>query len=74
VSSRLLLVVLDFLELGIDDVVVAAAGRLLARRPTCGAALLLVPLAFLWFLSAGVAVLMLVLLLATPPAYSLLDR
>jgi len=39
-----------------------------------GAALLLVPLAFLWFLSAGVAVLMLVLLLATPPAYSLLDR
>jgi hypothetical protein len=39
-----------------------------------GGALLLVPLAFLWALSPGVAVLMLALMLATPAAYALLDR
>ena len=39
-----------------------------------GGALLLVPLAFLWFLSATVAFLLLVAVAATPFAYSLLDR
>ena len=39
-----------------------------------GAALLLVPLVFLWSLSPGVALFMLALVLATPAAYALLDR
>jgi hypothetical protein len=39
-----------------------------------GAALLMVPLAFVWALSVKVALLLLVLLAATPAAYSLLDR
>ena len=39
-----------------------------------GAALLLVPLAFLAFLSAGVAFLLLVLVAATPFGYALLDH
>ena len=39
-----------------------------------GALVLLGPLFFLWKLSGATAVLMLVLLLATPAAYSLLDR
>jgi hypothetical protein len=39
-----------------------------------GAAFLLVPLAFVWQLSAAVALLLLVLLAATPAAYALLDR
>lgn len=39
-----------------------------------GAALLLVPLAFVWSLSVKIALLLLVLVAATPAAYSLLDR
>jgi hypothetical protein len=39
-----------------------------------GGALLLVPLVLLWSLSPGVALLLLVLLLAAPAAYALLDR
>jgi hypothetical protein len=39
-----------------------------------GLAFLLVPLAFVWHLSGGVALLLLALLVATPIAYSLLDR
>lgn len=39
-----------------------------------GALLLFGPLLLLWTLSGGVALLMLVLLLATPAAYSLIDR
>jgi hypothetical protein len=39
-----------------------------------GLAFLLVPLAFVWHLSGTVALLLLLLLAATPAAYSLLDR
>ena len=39
-----------------------------------GLAFLLIPLAFVWHLSASVALLLLVMLAATPAAYSLLDR
>ena len=39
-----------------------------------GGALLLVPLAFLWALSPGVALLMLALVLAAPAGYALVDR
>jgi hypothetical protein len=39
-----------------------------------GLAFLLVPLAFVWHLSASVALLLVVLLAATPAGYSLLDR
>jgi hypothetical protein len=39
-----------------------------------GAALLLGPLAFVWAMSATIALLLLVLVAATPAAYSLLDR
>ena len=39
-----------------------------------GAAFLLVPLAFVWHLSAGVALLLFVLVAATPAGYALLDR
>ena len=39
-----------------------------------GAAFLLVPLAFLWHLSLGTALLMIVLVLAVPAVYAALDR
>lgn len=62
------------------ELAATAAGLLSVARgfplavQAIGAAILIVPLAFLWSLSPSLALLMLVLMGATPFAYSLADR